>query len=144
MEIIDEKPNDPQNPPMETEEIVSVLEREFLVGCPPKRPLHIAHLLPNTPEEPFAAKNLPDLGHDVKEFQVFHWKLQGWKKLDKKLTSSEFDCGGHKWYVLLDHIARFCDLRVHPGGYFSSRSEIPTLLPMIPSRSISITPTPRA
>jgi hypothetical protein len=35
MEIIEEKPNDPHNPPMETEEIVSVLEREFLVGRPP-------------------------------------------------------------------------------------------------------------
>ena len=45
---------------------------------------------------------MPDLGHDVKEFQVFHWKLQGWKKLEKKLTSPEFDCGGHKWYVPLD------------------------------------------
>lgn len=99
MEISEEKPNDPHNPPMETEEIVSVLDREFLVGRPPPHPLHIAHLLPRTPEEGFATKHLPDLGHDVKEFQVFHWKLQGWKKLDKKLTSSEFDCGGHKWYV---------------------------------------------
>src|SRR5258708_32454981 len=49
----------------------------FLLGVPTLRPLHIAHLLPNTPEEPFAAKHMPDLGHDVKEFQVFHWKLQG-------------------------------------------------------------------
>jgi hypothetical protein len=46
---------------------------------------------------------MPDLGHDVKEFQVFHWKLQGWKKLEKKLTSPEFDCGGHKWHVLFGH-----------------------------------------
>ncbi|KAF9792792.1 cysteine proteinase [Thelephora terrestris] len=78
MEIIEEKPNDPHNPPMETEEIVSVLDQEA-----------------------FAAKHMPDLGHDVKEFQVFHWKLQGWKKLDKKLTSPEFECGGHKWRILL-------------------------------------------
>ena len=103
MEIIEEKPNDPHNPPMETEEIVSVLEREFLAGRPPLHSLPIAHLLPHTPEEAFAAKHMPDLGHDVKESQVFHWKLQGWKKLDKKLTSSEFDCGGHKWYVFPNH-----------------------------------------
>jgi len=44
---------------------------------------------------------MPDLGHDVQEFQVFHWKLKGWKELGKKLTSPEFDCGGHKWYVLM-------------------------------------------
>jgi len=46
---------------------------------------------------------MPDLGHDVKEFQVFHWKLQGWKKLEKKLTGPEFDCGGHRWYVFPHH-----------------------------------------
>jgi ubiquitin carboxyl-terminal hydrolase 7 len=40
---------------------------------------------------------MPDLGHDVKEFRVFAWKLTGWKKLEKKLTSAEFDCGGHRW-----------------------------------------------
>jgi ubiquitin carboxyl-terminal hydrolase 7 len=40
---------------------------------------------------------MPDLGHDVKEFKVFSWKLTGWKKLEKKLTSPEFDCGGHHW-----------------------------------------------
>lgn len=99
MDSIEEKPNDPHNPPMETEEIVSVLDREFLVGHPPSCRLHAAHLLLRTPEEAFAAKHMPDLSHDVKEFQVFHWKLQGWKKLEKKLTSPEFDCGGHKWYV---------------------------------------------
>jgi ubiquitin carboxyl-terminal hydrolase 7 len=40
---------------------------------------------------------MPDLGYDVKEFRVFTWKLTGWKKLEKKLTSPEFDCGGHRW-----------------------------------------------
>ena len=48
-------------------------------------------------DEGFATKHLPDLGHDVKEFRVFSWKLTGWKKLEKKLTSPEFDCGGHHW-----------------------------------------------
>ncbi|KAF9649103.1 hypothetical protein BDM02DRAFT_3167185 [Thelephora ganbajun] len=51
--------------------------------------------------EAFAAKHMPDLGYNVKELQVFHWKLQDWKKLEKKLTSPEFDCGGHKWRILL-------------------------------------------
>ena len=146
MEIIDEKPNDPHNPPMETEEIVSVLDREFFVGLPPPYPSNIAHPLLHAAEEAFAAKHMPDLGHDVKESQVFHWKLQGWKKLDKKITSPEFDCGGHKWYVLLDNrsFVLLRNPRTHSGGYFSSRLEIPTPPQMIPSLFISITPTPRA
>jgi ubiquitin carboxyl-terminal hydrolase 7 len=48
-------------------------------------------------DEAFAAKYLPDLGHDVKDFKVFTWRLANWRKLEKKLTSPEFDCGGHKW-----------------------------------------------
>jgi ubiquitin carboxyl-terminal hydrolase 7 len=40
---------------------------------------------------------MPDLGHDVKDFTVYSWRLNNWKKLEKKLTSPEFDCGGHKW-----------------------------------------------
>jgi len=43
---------------------------------------------------------MPDLGHNVKEFRAFHWSLQNWKKLERELTSPEFDCGGYKWYVL--------------------------------------------
>jgi ubiquitin carboxyl-terminal hydrolase 7 len=39
------------------------------------------------------------LGHDVKDSKVFSWTLRDWKKLEKKLTSEEFECGGHKWYV---------------------------------------------
>ncbi len=50
-------------------------------------------------DESFAAKHMPDLGHEVKEFKVFSWKLTNWKKLEKKITSPEFECGGHKWYV---------------------------------------------
>ena len=56
MEIIDEKANDPHNPPMETEEIVSVLDRESLVRRPPLRPLHIAHLFP-TPQMKLSLPN---------------------------------------------------------------------------------------
>ena len=146
MDIIDEKPNDPHNPPMDTEEIVSVLDREFCLGYPPPHPLHIAHPLPHPLVEAFAAKHMPDLGHDVKEFQVFHWKLQSWKKLEKKLTSPEFDCGGHKWCVLPPYRPppHLRNLKTRPGGYFSSRSAILTLRRTIPSLFISITPTPRA
>jgi len=49
---------------------------------------------------------LPDLGHDVKDFKVFSWTLRGWKKLEKKLTSEEFECGGHKWHVGLILVLR--------------------------------------
>ena len=83
---------------------------------------------------------MPDLGYDIKEFQVFHWKLLGWKRLDKELTSSEFNCGGHKWYVLScccrhfhSHNPENCS-----GAYFSSRSEIRRLLQMTPSLCISL------
>jgi len=59
-------------------------------------PTHCLFIIGFT-DEAFAAKHMPDLGHDVKEFRVFTWKLTGWKKLEKKLTSPEFDCGGHHW-----------------------------------------------
>ncbi|KAJ7917322.1 hypothetical protein B0H13DRAFT_2443436, partial [Mycena leptocephala] len=52
-------------------------------------------------QQAFAAKHMPELGHDVKDFQVYTWQLNNWKKLDKKLTSDEFECGGHKWRILL-------------------------------------------
>ncbi|KAJ3479232.1 hypothetical protein NLI96_g9207 [Meripilus lineatus] len=77
MDVLDEKANG-TTPQMEVEEIVSVRDHDA-----------------------FAAKHMPDLGHDVKEFKVFTWKLTGWKKLDKKLTSPEFECGGHRWRILL-------------------------------------------
>ena len=51
-------------------------------------------------DDAFAAKHMPDLGHDVKEFKVFTWRLTNWKKLEKKITSPEFECGGHKWYAV--------------------------------------------
>ena len=83
---------------METEQIVSVLDRECLPGSPRLAPAY--HSPISTSDKGFATKHLPDLGHDVTEFQAFHWKLKNWKNLDKKLTSPEFDCGGYKWCVL--------------------------------------------
>ncbi|KAG6878712.1 hypothetical protein C0993_011527 [Termitomyces sp. T159_Od127] len=64
MDVLDERQNG--EPPMEIDEVVSVMDHEA-----------------------FAAKHMPDLGHDVKDFQVFTWRLSNWKKLDKKLTSPE-------------------------------------------------------
>ncbi|KAI6039589.1 ICP0-binding domain of ubiquitin-specific protease 7-domain-containing protein [Pisolithus marmoratus] len=51
--------------------------------------------------EAFAARHLPDLSHGVKDFQVYTWRLTNWKKLEQRITSPEFDCGGHKWRILL-------------------------------------------
>ncbi|EJD52931.1 cysteine proteinase [Auricularia subglabra TFB-10046 SS5] len=76
-EIVDEK-NPPQAVHMEVDEPISVRDHDA-----------------------FAARHMPDLGYDVKEFKVFHWRLDNWKKLDKKLTGPEFECGGHKWRILL-------------------------------------------
>lgn len=59
--------------------------------------------LPYRTDDAFAAKHLPDLGFDVKDLKTFSWTLRGWKKLEKKLTSEEFECGGHKWYVFGRH-----------------------------------------
>lgn len=50
-------------------------------------------------DEAFAAKNMPDLGHEIKDFKVYSWRLTHWRKLEKKITSPEFECGGHKWYA---------------------------------------------
>ncbi|KAB5596509.1 Ubiquitin carboxyl-terminal hydrolase [Ceratobasidium theobromae] len=77
METLDEKAG-PSNLAMEIDEPVSVHDREA-----------------------FAAKQLPDLGHEVEDFQVYTWRLTKWRQLEKKLTSPEFDCGGHRWRILL-------------------------------------------
>ncbi|KZS99041.1 cysteine proteinase [Sistotremastrum niveocremeum HHB9708] len=76
MEVLDDK--SPIHATMDVEEPVSVRDHEA-----------------------FSAKHMPDLGHEVKDMKVFSWKLTNWKKLDKKLTSPEFECGGHKWRILL-------------------------------------------
>jgi ubiquitin carboxyl-terminal hydrolase 7 len=90
MEALDEKVNGA--PPMDVDEPVSVRDRASLLFSS----AHHLFIIGFT-DEAFAAKHMPDPGHDVKEFRVFSWKLTGWKKLEKKLTSPEFDCGGHHW-----------------------------------------------
>ncbi|KAJ7743890.1 hypothetical protein B0H14DRAFT_3607165 [Mycena olivaceomarginata] len=48
-----------------------------------------------------AEQYMPKLDHDVIDSAVYAWRLQNWKKSEKKLTSDEFWCGGHKWRILL-------------------------------------------
>ncbi len=93
-DILDEK--HPAHPPaMEIDERVPVDDRE-----PIHLPLAIRWLNDGRhPDEAFATKNIPDLGHEVADFQVFSWKLSKWRTLDKKMTSPSFSCGGHKWYA---------------------------------------------
>ncbi|KAF4576508.1 hypothetical protein EYR40_000746 [Pleurotus pulmonarius] len=66
-----------------------------------KHSMEIDDIVSVQDHEAFAAKHMPDLGHEVKDFQVFTWRLTNWKKLEKKITSPEFECGGHKWRILL-------------------------------------------
>lgn len=40
---------------------------------------------------------MPDLGHEIADFKYYSWKPAKWRTLDKKITSPEFVCGGHKW-----------------------------------------------
>ena len=34
-------------------------------------------------------------------YRVFHWRISNYRNAGKKLTSPEFECGGHKWNILL-------------------------------------------
>lgn len=88
---MDEKVNG--GPPLEAEEIVSVMDRACLPCALYRADLTEFHLL----DDAFAAKHMPDLGHEVNEFTVFHWRISNWKKLEKKITGPEFECGGHRW-----------------------------------------------
>lgn len=83
-------------PVMEINDVVSVRDGAY----PSLAPVHAYLTCCGMIEEAFAAKHLPDMGYDVKDFKVFNWKLSSWKKLDKKLTSPDFECGGHKWCVI--------------------------------------------
>lgn len=80
---------------MEIDEVVSVRDRlSFLhTWCYPNS----SGCHNRFTDEAFAAKHMPEPGHDVKDFKVFTWRLTNWKTLEKKLTSEEFECGGHKW-----------------------------------------------
>ncbi|RUP50644.1 TRAF-like protein [Jimgerdemannia flammicorona] len=44
---------------------------------------------------------LPDIDHDVEDFQIFHWKIESWRALTGRILSPEFEAGGWKWNILL-------------------------------------------
>ena len=67
-------------------------------------------LILNPADEAFASKYMPDLSHDMKDFKVFSWQLNNWNKLDKKLTSPVFECGGHKWSGPFFHVSALLSL----------------------------------
>jgi ubiquitin carboxyl-terminal hydrolase 7 len=100
MDVLDEKQNGA--PPMEIDEVVSVRDRKSHASIYAFRQAlrFCCHRI--SLEGAFATKHMPDLGHDVKDFKVFSWRLTNWRKLDKKLTSPEFECGGHKWLCCSD------------------------------------------
>ncbi|WFD08090.1 ubiquitinyl hydrolase 1 [Malassezia vespertilionis] len=52
-------------------------------------------------EKAFSEKYLADLGLDEAEFKVFHWPIKSWSALEKRITSPEFEVGGHRWRILL-------------------------------------------
>ena len=87
---------------------------------------------------------MPDLGHEVKDFKVFTWRLTNWRKLDKKLTSPEFECGGHRWYVHCVLCIIVLSFFFHKGEYCYSLSEIPMRHRTTRSPSISTTQIPNA
>jgi ubiquitin carboxyl-terminal hydrolase 7 len=44
---------------------------------------------------------MPDLGQEIETFKVYHWRLKNYREQDKRICSPEFECGGHKWSILL-------------------------------------------
>ncbi|GAA5900428.1 uncharacterized protein JCM6883_002840 [Sporobolomyces salmoneus] len=59
------------------------------------------HQIVAVDDEAFASKHLSDMGEEVEDFTRFTWKLSEYRRMDKKTTSPEFSCGGHKWNILL-------------------------------------------
>lgn len=49
----------------------------------------------------FVDKYLADLGQEEADFQVCHWPIKSWHALEKRITGPEFECGGHRWRILL-------------------------------------------
>ncbi|KAH7100994.1 ICP0-binding domain of ubiquitin-specific protease 7-domain-containing protein [Auriculariales sp. MPI-PUGE-AT-0066] len=44
---------------------------------------------------------MPNLGHEIREITTFHWKVENWSNLQGKVVSPIFECGGHRWRLLL-------------------------------------------
>lgn len=49
----------------------------------------------------FAARHMTDLGPEIDSFTCFTWRITDYQSSDKKTTSPEFECGGHKWFASL-------------------------------------------
>lgn len=92
MDTLDDKPLMPA--PMDLEDQPSIRDREFSSSSAKRFTIRLQYL---TIDDAFAAKHMPDPGHEVEDFKVFTWRLSNWRKLEKKLTSPEFECGGHRW-----------------------------------------------
>ncbi|PWN30800.1 putative ubiquitin-specific processing protease 21 [Jaminaea rosea] len=67
----------------------------------PMTPMDVDEIIPVTEEHAFGTKHLADLAQEEDDFKVFHWDVAGWPRLEKRLTSPVFECGGHKWRILL-------------------------------------------
>lgn len=97
------------------------------VASPPRRPRHHRHrltilqaaaaakpALPAAPaapadepipavtdEQAFASTHLADYGLEAEAEAVYHWDVASWDELPPRLTGPEFECGGHRWRILL-------------------------------------------
>lgn len=40
------------------------------------------------------------MGEETEDFTVFTWPISDYRRQDKKVTSPEFSCAGHKWCVV--------------------------------------------
>lgn len=50
---------------------------------------------------PFANRHLSDMGIPVEDFGAFTWRVDKYHGQAKRLTSPDFEVGGHKWNILL-------------------------------------------
>ncbi|CAG8845599.1 35450_t:CDS:2, partial [Racocetra persica] len=41
------------------------------------------------------------LDYEIEEFQYYTWQITGWKDLEPRTTSPEFEVGNWKWRILL-------------------------------------------
>ena len=80
-----------QSVPMEID-VISVQDSQLINPILTVRNQNV----PST-DEAFAAKFLADLGQEEEDFQVFTWRVKGYRTQGKRLVSPEFECGGHKW-----------------------------------------------
>ena len=125
MEVLDEKTNGA----MAIEDIPPVTDRMCYLSRPPHISLSIWMCCVS--DEAFVARHMPDLGYDQKDFTAFTWHLKNWRKLEKKLTSPEFECGGHKWLVhYVQCIPYVLSYYVITGAYycFPSGTPMPPLM----------------